>query len=192
MPRLFIAIRPAPETAARIHALLQPFREAPVAAHWTAPENLHLTLKFLGATEARAVPEIQAALARVAAELGADLPIALSGIGSFRGRDDSRTLWLAARNPDVKSLSHLVSRLETELAALGIRPEPRPFHAHVTVARAAGTPALAMLLERMTCANPVQLTFTADALILFESRTLPAGAVYTEIARAPFIRKRLD
>lgn len=102
---------------------------------WTQPENLHLTLKFLGDVECVRLPGIRAALARVDF---APLDLRLGGAGSFGAGPASRaprTLWagLAQGGDEVARLA-----ADIEAALGGGRPEGRggaAFRPHVTLGR---------------------------------------------------------
>jgi len=125
--RLFFALWPEPELAARLHALagktLRPGDGRRVAA-----ENIHLTLAFLGSVDAafRVCAEQAAAAVRASA-----FTLTLEQIGCW-----SRTgiLWAGpARVPEALLL--LVQELTAGLAGCDYAPERRPYAAHLTLAR---------------------------------------------------------
>ena len=134
--RIFVAVLPDDATRAELvrrQALLLP-RLA--KARPTAPDNLHLTLAFLGMLEEGQVVSALEAM-REAAEASCvpalDLPLA--GLGSF-GRDGRAILWQGlAPGPNLDALFDLQARLERALRGRGLSLEERPYRPHITLAR---------------------------------------------------------
>ena len=100
---------------------------------WVRPENIHITLKFLGETPAERQPQIEDAL-RAAAEGVAPHELTLGELGKFGGRQNPRVLWVDVRG-DVDALKALHKRVDARIAALGFPEDERPFAAHLTLAR---------------------------------------------------------
>lgn len=100
-------------------------------ARWVPAENLHATLAFLGE-----MPDPAAVCEAVAAGVRG-LPRAhlrLEGLGAFPSTRRARVIW-AGLSGDVGTLSDAAARVAKALRPLGHHPEPRPFAAHVTLAR---------------------------------------------------------
>ncbi len=104
-----------------------------VGARWTPPENLHLTLRFIGETPRHVAEEIDHALAALR---GRSFPLALSGIGIFNRAGRASALWagIEQREP----VEHLRRKVETALQRIGLPPERKRFQPHVTLARVDG------------------------------------------------------
>jgi 2'-5' RNA ligase len=99
-----------------------------------APDSLHITLKFIGAAAAPALPEIVSAMQRALANCKA-FTLQLRGAGSFQS-----ALWLGVEpNP---ALSGLATALNEAMAALGYAEEAKPFRPHLTLARLKHPPAM--------------------------------------------------
>ncbi|MBF6600304.1 MAG: RNA 2',3'-cyclic phosphodiesterase [Dehalococcoidia bacterium] len=156
------------------------------AVRWVRPEGVHITLKFLGATDEARVPALRSALAGALAGVRA-LGLRPEGVGSFGGRRSLRVIWVGVRG-DTPALSALAARVEAGLSPLGFASEQRPFDAHLTLGRVRdGTPAsererLAAIVERFT-PSPLP-PFRADAVSLMQSTPGRGGASYR--ARAVF------
>jgi 2'-5' RNA ligase len=172
-------------------------------------DGLHVTLCFLGSTAGTEVEAIGACCRRACAGRG---PLRLS-IGGLLALPRRRPRAVAVRVDDEGhgQLIELQRVLAGALAAgRWYRPEPRPFLAHVTLARVkSGARLDARALEESAIAGgqdpsqdrrqdppaaartgvaslvkrPPSTTFTADVVTLFESRTQPGGAVYQPRAR---------
>ena len=113
---------------------------APPAARlrWVRSANLHLTLRFLGATPAAALPALEAAIGRTASGL-APFEARLAGAGAFPSPARPRAVFLRVTD-GAASLGALADGLAAELAAGGWPPGERPFEAHLTLARSDGVP----------------------------------------------------
>ncbi len=131
--RVFIAI-PLPaavQTAmARDMALL---REQLSFQKWVHPEDLHLTLKFIGDIAPSALRALEAGLERVAAR-SVPFPLRLDGAGTFGPPRAPRVLW-AGLAGGLQALHRLQADVERQAAEAGYAPEARAFAPHVTLAR---------------------------------------------------------
>lgn len=129
--RLFFALWPG---AGQRAALADVLRRLPHQGRATHPEDLHLTLVFLGELDPPARACAEAVAGRVRA---ARFTLVLDHLGAF---PRARVLWCgASRRP--QPLLDLVRSLAEGLGACGFRPERRPFAPHVTLARQARPPA---------------------------------------------------
>jgi len=174
--RLFVAIGLTPEVRTRLARALTVLRGAGGPATWVAPENLHLTLKFLGELPDSRVSEALEATRRAAWRTGPfDLEIA--GVSAFPER---RPRVIAARASDSPpTLSRLAGALTDALAPLGVPREERPFKAHVTLGRIRERPPNA-LLHAVTALSGERFGDQAvTEIALVGSRLGASGAVYT-------------
>jgi 2'-5' RNA ligase len=187
--RLFVAIAPPISVREALLPALEQTRAIAQGAKITHPDDLHLTLLFLGATPKAEQPRIEAALHALAAKLR-PLPIALSGTGSFGPHGQPRVLYAAARTAgapaEEEPLADLARRVRQALGA----PDEGRFVPHVTLARARGRkgdPALAAARKALTGLSCPP--FAARFLALYESlppQAVPdGGARYRILAEAP-------
>jgi RNA 2',3'-cyclic 3'-phosphodiesterase len=133
--RLFLAVNLTDEVRAAVHDATIPLRRAAPGLRWVAPERLHLTMKFLGATAPDATQALISALTEVAATHAA-FAMELSGLGAFPNLRQPRVVWLGV-TPDPK-LELLQHDVEARCAALGHPLDGRVFRPHLTLARASG------------------------------------------------------
>ena len=103
------------------------------AVRWTMPENMHMTLKFLGDVHQDDVPYLKEELYEVATE-SARLQLELGANGCFPGERTPRVLWTGL-DGDLRRMSSLASRLEGAMVRCGFAEERRVFTPHVTVGR---------------------------------------------------------
>lgn len=146
-------------------------------ARWIRPENLHLTLRFLGETDGARAEDLVSELSRV--DCGA-FPMTIRGLGAFGDRKRPRILW--AGIPPSAALIRLHGKVEQAVQRAGLGPDHRKFHPHVTLARLKD--AQNIKLERFLTANGHLETrpFQVEGFTLYESFLASEGAHYRPIA----------
>lgn len=172
MHRLFVAIRP-PED---IRDLLIDAMDDSADFRWQTDEQLHLTLRFIGEVERPVADDLAAALGNLHAERFA---LRIAGTGRFEQRN-SGALWASVEPKDL--VAALAAKIERLCQQVGLEPERRAFHPHITLARWKGRRSreLAAFLERSRGLRSDP--FDVDEFTLFESRLSRHGAHYEEVA----------
>jgi 2'-5' RNA ligase len=169
--RLFIAVWPPPEVIAAIEALPRPAQDG---LRWTTPDQWHVTLRFFGSVEAWQ-PVVEALD-------GTHLPPGLvAKAGPSLGRFGGRVLHIP-----VAGLEPLAAVVTAATAGIGMPPEPRPFHGHLTLARSSGRGRPRPTVDlRPLAAVPFAATWPVEELTVVESVTGRGGARYSTVARRP-------
>jgi len=172
MHRLFVAIRPP----APIRDLLIDAMDDSADFRWQDDEHLHLTLRFIGEVDRHVAADISDALGRIRSPR---FTARIKGVGSFDHRA-SGALWAGVEPKEAFAL--LAAKLERACLSVGLEPERRAFHPHVTLARWNGrrTRELADFLDRRR--GLVSDPFEVGEFILFESRLSRHGAHYEAVA----------
>lgn len=189
--RLFVAIElPAEvrDALSRLQHQLQ--RRGLEKLRWVRPEGIHLTLKFLGATPADRVPDIEQALVEAIGNLGPH-QLTLGELGTFGG-NRPRVLWVDLRG-DLDAIRELQERTETALQPLGYEREARGWSPHLTLARVRPetardiAKALPPTLEGVRAPTG---TVPVREVSLMRSTLRPSGAVYERIVSFPLAARR--
>ncbi len=176
MPRLFVAIDP---TAPVRDALARLSHGVP-GAKWVAPEQFHLTLRFIGEVEGGLYDEIVEALGDVEAPA---FRLALVGVGHFPPRGAPRVLWAGVN--DGAAPGRLHDRIEARLRQLGVAPDRRGFAPHVTLARLKQAP-LARVRDYLALHGAFATQdFPVTEFHLYSSHLGAAGAVHRVEASYP-------
>src|SRR5437764_8796437 len=175
MHRLFVAIRPPEE----IRDLLIDAMDDSPEFRWQDEEQLHLTLRFVGEVDRPVADDLAGALGGVCA---APFSARLSGVGRFEQRN-SGALWAGVEPKE--PLAALAAKVERVCQSVGLEPERRAYHPHITLARWKGRRSreVASYLDRQR--GLVSEPWEVDAFILFESRLSRHGAHYEEVATYP-------
>jgi 2'-5' RNA ligase len=160
--RLFVAVELPDDVRAAVIRAADAIRLDPSLGR-TPDGQRHLTLLFLGAVEPERVPAIEERIDAVLA-VRSPFSITLSGLGQFPERGKARVVWVGVRDAD-GDLSALAGAIKAALADL-VPTEDRPFHGHITVARAR-EPARLPAQTLGTAVEPVR--FEVDRVALFRS-----------------------
>jgi RNA 2',3'-cyclic 3'-phosphodiesterase len=130
--RSFIAIEISDEVREGLNALQQDLKKAGAKVGWVAPENIHLTLVFLGDIFRSQGESLCAVLDSVASNT---LPFRyeVSGTGTFGSVRSPRVIWVGLNAPPV--LAELQGGVAAGVRELGLKIEDRPFHPHLTLGR---------------------------------------------------------
>jgi 2'-5' RNA ligase len=124
--RLFVALSLPDDLRDRLSALSCGLP----GARWVAPENLHLTLRFIGEVDRDEAEDIDAALTAVRCPR---FPVTLAGVGDFGDERRLRSVWVGVdANP---TLELLQGKVERAVQRAGQPPEKRKFKPHITLAR---------------------------------------------------------
>jgi 2'-5' RNA ligase len=175
MHRLFVAIRP-PE---HIRDVLIDAMDDNAEFRWQDDEQLHLTLRFVGEVERPLAEDLADALGRLRAPR---FDLRIKGVGRFDQRS-SGALWAGVEPKE--PVAALAAKIERVCLAVGLEPERRAFHPHITLARwkghRSGDAEDFVARHRALTSNP----FAVAAFALFESHLSRHGAHYEEVASYP-------
>lgn len=169
----------AEAAAAELSTLVERLRPRGDGLRWTDPASWHITLQFLGNTQ----PEQLVCLLKQLAEVqAAPVAIQLAGLACF----ERAGVFHVGIEP-TPALAALQQRVVAATAHCGFEPETRPFHPHITLARAKGQGGGQQLGDLMTRLRqpPAFSRFTASTFRLYESHLLPRGAEYEILAQFP-------
>ncbi len=157
--------------------------ECPGKIAWVKPENIHLTLKFLGEIEEDRWKQIFLSLKEVASRY---LPfnVFVKGLGCFPRIESPRVVWagIACEGDELISIQKDVDKCLNEF---DFPEDKRKYHAHLTLGR------IKVLKERMRWKKLIESlqdvevgTLAVEKIVLVKSTLKPAGAVYTVLGEA--------
>jgi RNA 2',3'-cyclic 3'-phosphodiesterase len=176
MIRLFVGLELPEEIVGR----LEPMGAGVPGARWVAPENMHLTLRFIGEVNGAMAEEVAEALSTVRAPA---FDLTLEGLGTFAQGLIAHTLWVGARRDP--ELLQLQAKVERAVVSAGLEPERRRFTPHVTLARLKDSPVdrIGDFIQRY---EPFRLEPVAiEHFALFSSHLSRNGAAYQIEERYP-------
>lgn len=133
MIRSFVAILLDDPVRAAVASTVERLRPLGRAVAWVPPQNLHVTLQFLGGQSEERLAAAEAALGDAVA-LSAPVDVTFHGIGAFPGLERPRILWIGLAHGALE-VRALQARVSDALAARGFPKEDRPWHPHLTIGR---------------------------------------------------------
>lgn len=176
--RAFLAVDVTDAVRAELAALCRSFEGKGKGVRWTRPENLHLTLRFLGETDRPTVN-------RVISDFKArpkpkPFAVRLIGLGTFPDWKRPAIFW-AGVSEGAEPLEALAQSAEAAAAAAGFSGLEREFKPHLTLGRARrpGDKELQPLVDAFRKASDFRSSeFTCGHVSLYKSDLTPEGPVY--------------
>jgi len=177
--RAFLAVPPDPSWAERVGRLAGSLKASLPRASWTRPEAWHVTLKFLGEIAPAAAERLGEELASVAGRAAA-LVLEKGGAVVFPPRGRPRVLGLGfSPSPGLAALESLAAEAEAVVRGVGLPPEDRRFHPHLTLVRLREPwPASAIAEFRREVEAWELPPWQVRSCVLYESRLAPSGATH--------------
>jgi 2'-5' RNA ligase len=173
MHRLFVALGLPSSLTDRLQSICHGLQ----GARWVDPENLHLTLRFIGEVSGPERNDIETILAEIEAPA---FSFSLVGMGHWQTANRPKAIWLGVEADP--GLHALYQRINRDLRRLGLKLDKQAFRPHVTLARARALnpDALAGYLasHNLFRSEPI----VATEFHLYSSRLHPDGPVYSREA----------
>jgi len=185
--RAFIAIQIEDTIKGPLGDLIKTLKHSGADIKWVRPENLHLTLKFLGNIDREQVTAISDHL-DAAGNGHVPFSFSLIGTGAFPDLRRPRVIWTGLRGyePILKIFKDIDTLMERE----GFPREKRPFSPHITLGRVRSLQGIDKLLEELVKYKGAGFgTQTVDSLHLMKSVLKPGGPEYSLLHAAPLRRK---
>jgi len=181
--RVFVAVEIPSAVRANLTELVKHFRALSPRTRWVRPENLHVTLKFIGEVEATKVGTIRAELAKVRSD--APFTLDFRSLGFFPNQKHPRVFWAGIQaSPNLKTLGTDIDKV---LEAVEIPREGREFSPHLTLARfeRQNPPEALRAAIRQNVTHEFG-SLRTNQFHLIESKLRPSGAEYTTVASFTF------
>ncbi|UCC73077.1 MAG: RNA 2',3'-cyclic phosphodiesterase [Gemmatimonadota bacterium] len=181
--RVFVALNLSDAERSRLADAAAGLRDAGFPVRWVAPENVHLTLKFLGEIPEARVPDVCSAVGEAAADLSS-FAMAVGGFGAFPSLRRPQVVWVGVE-PN-STLASLHESLEGQLALLGFPREDRPFRPHLTLGRTRrrAAPSEFRGLDELVKQTEYRDTFQIRSVDVMQSRLMPRGPIYSVVHSA--------
>jgi len=178
--RTFIAIELPKEIRDSLANLQDKLKSTGADVKWVEPDNIHLTLKFLGEIDDQKLDKITSILENIAKDKNS-FHIFISSIGAFPRISSPRVIWVGIDMGE-KETKGIVKALEEKIEKIGIPKEDRPFSSHITIGRTRSALNLQKLAEGLkTLENDLKIKvaeFDVTKITLFKSTLTPKGPIY--------------
>jgi RNA 2',3'-cyclic 3'-phosphodiesterase len=179
--RTFIAIDPGKAIRDRLIALQNNLAKSGAEVKWVEPDNLHLTLFFLGEVDQRDLMPVCRAVAAGVARVP-PFVISIEQAGAFPSAHRPRTVWVGVGTGALE-VTALHDTLEGPLLDLGCyRREERAFTPHLTLGRVKVDTGLTAALVKYGAWKAGETT--VSEVLVMGSQLTPQGPIYTVLSRA--------
>ncbi len=150
-------------------------------------ENLHLTLRFLGEIPRPTVEAVIRELAKISFK---PFRVKFEGIGAFPNMHRPRVVWVGV-SEGAEQLKELASQVESSVGKVGLRPDPKGFTPHLTLARVRSPRSLNRLSEALKRLSSVEVgEMLVDRVRLKRSVLTPKGPVYSNLYEVKAVEQR--
>ncbi|MEW6109799.1 MAG: RNA 2',3'-cyclic phosphodiesterase [Nitrospirota bacterium] len=185
--RCFICIEFPESVKQSIGDVIDILRKSGADIRWVSPENIHLTLKFLGQTDESLITPIKDSLHKKVLPYGS-FYIKISGVGYFPDSKRPRVIWAGVEESEL--LKKLSRDIEEEMLKFGYENEKKAFSPHLTIGRVRSQKRIAEVLKRLDEFSKSDFgNIEINNIILMKSELKPAGAQYYRLAEIPFGRR---
>jgi len=179
--RTFIAIELPDRIKKEIEQLQAPLKKTNTFVSWVKPENIHITLKFLGEVPENKINAVFSATGQ-ALEGAKKFTMSLKGLGAFPDVRRPRVIWIGSGSGE-KELSYLAGRVEEEMERIGFPKEQRKFSAHFTLGRVKSPKNIEKLMELVKSSDFTTDDIEVKEVVVMKSQLHPAGAIYTPLKK---------
>lgn len=178
--RTFIAIELPNEIKEYLNSIQERLKKTGADVKWVEPQNIHLTLKFLGEIKEKKLESISKIMEEVTKDKK-EFIIQLSSLGVFPKIEFPRVIWVGISQGQDQT-TQIAQELEEKLSLLGIPKEKRPFLSHITIGRVRSS----LNRKELVCEiknlqnnfKDNKLEFIAKKIILFKSTLTSGGPIY--------------
>ncbi len=183
--RSFVAISISEEARNAITEMIRELSDLDSSLRWVKPDNIHLTLKFLGEVQEEKLPDLKQAL-EFSLKGITKFFYEITGVGCFPTFRNPRVLWVGVNNSD-GYLVKLKENIEKEFFKRNFQKETRKFHPHLTVARIKAKGAPELQISRFQNYSLGRFEVEVNNVILMRSDLRSTGARYTPICNLSFV-----
>jgi 2'-5' RNA ligase len=143
------------------------------------PENVHITLKFLGETLEGQIDDINDIIKSVVAEIK-PFEITMKGAGVFPNESYLKVIWVGISPAD--KLAFISKTIDEKLASLGFKKEKRKFSPHLTIGRVRSAHNKNELIKVIEKYKEITFkTFQVSSIKLKKSQLTPQGPIYSNL-----------
>lgn len=185
--RTFIAVNLTNSLKERLGGVIDQLRSANADVRWVKPQNLHLTLKFLGYIEIGQLEPVFGMASQAARETDI-FTISFTGLGGFPNLFHPRVIWVGV-DKGKEEITRLASLIEANLSRLGFKSEERGFSPHLTLGRVKSSKGLDNLIKIIPTIEDVSSSGEMDVIKIevMGSQLTRDGAIYTTLRELPII-----
>ncbi len=180
--RAFIAIEIGSEIKRRVSECVDKLKRTGADVKWVVPENIHLTLKFLGNIEEDTLPGLNEIISGVVS-MRESFNISIENIGAFPNLKRPRVVYVCVGEGEKENnLLSLYENLNKRIEELGIKGESRKYVGHITLGRIRTKRNVSELTTALKSGTVCFFGIErVSCLYLVQSQLTPQGPFYTKL-----------
>ena len=178
--RTFIAIKLTPEIISNISRVQEELKRTSAQVKWVKPENIHLTLKFLGHVTPEELEKVKITTKETLGPF-APFEMGVASLGAFPKIKYPRVIWVGI-DGGREELKRIAFSIEENLSKIGFAKEKRPFSPHLTLGRVKSSKGRERLIEAFTKLKASNLgNMRVTQISVMKSELKPQGPIYTSL-----------
>lgn len=178
--RAFVAIEIEKEIKNKLSKFLNQLKETDADVKWVTPENIHLTLKFIGNIEEIILPTLHKIINDATSSLSF-FNMSIENVGAFPTLKKPRIIFVSAQDKG-NNLLKIYERLDKGLEALGIKRESRNYVGHITLGRTRSQKNISKLINALNSGAVHSFgQEKVNYISLMQSELTPKGPIYTRL-----------
>ncbi len=176
--RLFIALPLPSNIESKLSEIIDDLKSHEGKVKWVKPNNIHITVRFLGETDQGQVPVIKNIMDNVSSKYNS-YNLTIDRLGGFPNLNKPRVIWAGLTDDDqISIMARMVKEVEYDIRKLGFDPEEKRFKPHLTLGRIKALKDLDELLDYLRSYKLEPTQFILNRLCLFKSTLTPQGPIY--------------
>ena len=175
--RAFIAIDLPKEIKLEISKIQSDLKKAGLLAKWVKPENIHLTLAFLGSIDKKQIKEIKEILTPINRFIEKPMRLQLGQVSAFHHPNKARVIFVNLSG-EIEKLKILVAQIGSGLKNKKIWFDEKPFIAHLTLGRFKKLQGISQLAEKIVIKK---ISFAVKEASLYQSQLSSSGSTYIKL-----------
>jgi RNA 2',3'-cyclic 3'-phosphodiesterase len=181
--RSFIALFPSEPVVNQLLNIQSVLRKIFDGVRWEKEDKFHFTLQFFGDQSEEQLDMITTEIQQVCTNTKA-FPVIITKAGCFPNQRSPRIFWIGSDIHENTLLQNFVSNIQSVTQKIGIKPEEKPFHPHITVGRTKRKFNLT-LMQKIESANFPPIEFPCKEIQIIKSRLTATGSIYTPMVTLP-------
>ncbi|MCF7825342.1 MAG: RNA 2',3'-cyclic phosphodiesterase [Candidatus Marinimicrobia bacterium] len=182
--RTFLALPIPEQIKGYFKNMLVPIVDRQDKINWVKPENIHITLNYLGETDSDKIEEHALRIESVVNAFPT-FQLGTTDTGIYPHANAPRVLWVGSMPYDL-TLNAFKQKLDKELLQLGYTLDNRPFQPHITLARVKTISRKSTFIHKFLSAEVREFNFEVDTVVWMKSTLTPVGAEYEELKSFKF------
>ncbi|MHC4308140.1 MAG: RNA 2',3'-cyclic phosphodiesterase [Planctomycetota bacterium] len=178
--RVFIAIEINCEIKNKLSEYLRNLKRVGADVKWVSPENIHLTLKFIGYVEEDALINLNRIINNAVASIE-PFSISIGNIGAFPSLKRPRVIFVCVQEKG-DNLLRIYEKLDKGVERLGIKKESRKYVGHITLGRVKSQKNISKLKNALNSGTECYFGLEkVTSLSLIQSKLSSTGPIYTRL-----------